>query len=71
MTFVLPNRDDANQPPLIAIKHFTAEANPLELLHSPIHVTSLKLDGLVINVAPKGEAANETADKPKQPPPSG
>ncbi len=65
--FVLPNRD-TDQPPLIAIKHFVAEANPLGLLRTPIHVTWLKLDGLVINVAPKGEKPAETADKPKQPP---
>ncbi len=52
--FVLPNRDE-NQPPLIAIQHLVAIADPLELLRAPIHVTSLKLDGLVIKVAPKGE----------------
>jgi hypothetical protein len=65
--FVLPNQD-ANQPPFIAIKHFVAEANPLELLLSPIHITSLKLDGLVINVPPKREAtANGGSAKPKRP----
>ena len=64
--FVLPNRDEVNQPPFITIKHFTAEANPLELLRSPIHVHSLKLDGLVINIAPKGQKPAESADKPKK-----
>ncbi len=65
--FVLPNRDAENQPPFIAIKHFVAYANPLGLLRSPIHVTSLKLDGLVINVAPKSESASENKAKPKKP----
>ena len=63
---MLPNHDDAGQPPLIAIKHFTAEANTLELLRSPIHIHSLKLDGLVITVAPKSEAAKEREAKPKR-----
>jgi hypothetical protein len=67
--FVLPNRDPENQPAFIAIKHFTAEADPLELWRSPIHIHSLKLDGLVITIAPKSEAAkeNENKDKPKKP----
>jgi hypothetical protein len=64
--FVLPNRDVVNQPPFIAIKHFTAEANPLELLHGPIHVHSLKLQGLVINIAPKSESGGEGNAKPKK-----
>jgi hypothetical protein len=59
--FVLPNRDK-DQPPFIAIKHFVAVANPLELLRAPIHVTSLKLDGLVINIAPKGAQPPEEAN---------
>jgi len=53
--FELPNRDAEQQTPFIAIKHFVAEASPLGLLRSPIHVTSLKLDGLVINIPPKSE----------------
>ena len=51
--FVLPNRDE-NLPPFIAIKHFVAKADPLQLLRSPIHVSSLTLEGLVINTPPKG-----------------
>ena len=65
--FVVPNVDEATQLPLIAIKHFTAEANPLGLLLSPIHRHSLKLDGLVITVAPKSETAKEANPKPKKP----
>lgn len=64
--FVLPNRDAVNQPPFIAIKHFTAEANTLELLRGPIHVHSLKLDGLVITIAPKTEVASESQAQPKK-----
>lgn len=60
-SFALPNRQP-DQPPLIAIKHFTAEANPLELLRTPIHVSSLYLVGLVIKIAPKGE---KLAESPK------
>jgi hypothetical protein len=66
--FVLPNRDAANQPPFITIKHFVAYADPLGLLRSPIHVTSLKLDGLVITVPPKSEATTAESGKPKRPP---
>ncbi len=64
--FVLPNRDAVDQPSFITIKHFVAYANPLGLLRSPIHVTSLTLDGLVINIAPKSEAAKESNAKPKK-----
>jgi hypothetical protein len=64
--FVLPNRDAANQPPFITIKHFIAEANPLELLHSPIHVHSLKLEGLVINIAPKTQPTGAGNAQPKK-----
>ena len=67
--FVLPNQD-ADQPPFIAIKHFVAEANPLELLRTPIHITSLKLDGLVINIPPKSESPNGGSAKPKKIPTS-
>ncbi len=62
--FTLPNRQP-DQPPFIAIKHFTAVANPLELLRTPIHVTSLHLEGLVINIAPKAENPAESP-KPKK-----
>jgi len=64
--FVLPNRDEVNQPPFIAIKHFTATADPLELWRSPIHIHSLKLEGLVITIAPKTESAGENNPKPKK-----
>ena len=52
---VLPNREVAGLPPFLTIKHVTAEAFPLQLLRKPVHLSFVKLDGLVINVPPKGE----------------
>ncbi len=64
--FVLPDRRGADLPPLITVQHITARAAVFELLRSPIHVGWLKLDGLVIQVAPKGEhPAGTAAQKPK------
>lgn len=64
--FVLPNAGDPGLPPFITIKHLTAQANTLELLRSPIHLTWLKLDGLVINVPPKGQKPPEQQPQPKK-----
>ncbi len=52
---VLPDREVAGLPPFFTIKHVTAEAFPLQLLRKPVHLSFVKLDGLVINVPPKGE----------------
>ncbi len=52
---VLPNREIGGLPPFLTIKHLTAEAFPLQLLRKPVHLSWVKLDGLVINVPPKGE----------------
>ena len=51
--FRLPNRGDGDLPPFITIKHFTAQALPLELLRKPVRLSWVKLDGLVIHVPPK------------------
>ncbi len=51
--FVLPNRDGENLPPFLTVRHLTAQALPLELLRKPVHLSWVKLDGLVINVPPK------------------
>ena len=51
--FVLPNRGGPDLPPLITVKHVTVRAGVLELLRTPVHLSWLKLDGLVIQVAPK------------------
>jgi uncharacterized protein involved in outer membrane biogenesis len=53
--FVLPNRDGEGLPPFVTAKHLTAQALPLQLLRRPVHLSWVKLDGLVINVPPKRE----------------
>jgi hypothetical protein len=65
--FVLANRDGKELPPFVTVKHLTAQAMPLELLRKTVHLSWVKLDGLVINVPPKGEkVAGEPVDsKPK------
>lgn len=52
--FVMPNRGDSSLPPFLTVKRFTAQALPLELLRKPVHLSWVKLDGLVIHVPPKG-----------------
>ncbi len=61
--FVLPNRGDSGLPPLITVKHVTIKAGCFELLRTPIHVSSVKLDGLQVNTPPKGTSA--PGKKPK------
>src|SRR5262249_36167413 len=65
--FVLPNAGDAGLPPFIAIKHFTAEPNALELLRSPVHLTWLKMDGLGTNIPPKEKKPPEQKQPQPQP----
>jgi hypothetical protein len=62
--FVLPNRDGEGLPPFVTAKHLTAQALPLQLLRRPVHLSWVKLDGLVINVPPKRE---KLAGEPAQP----
>ncbi len=63
--FVMPNRGDATLPPFLTIKHFTAQALPLQLLRKPVHLSWVKLDGLVIHVPPKHEKSPDEAAIPK------
>ena len=51
--FVLPNRGGPELSPLITAKHLEARAMTLQLLRAPVHLSWLKLDGLVIQVGPK------------------
>ena len=51
--FVLPNRGGPDLPPLITVKHLEARAASLQLVRAPVHLSWLRLDGLVIQVAPK------------------
>jgi hypothetical protein len=62
--FVLPNRFDAQLPPLITVKHLTAKASFFQLLRTPVHLSWLKVDGLVIQVAHKRDGGS-AASKPK------
>ncbi len=64
---MLPNRNHGDVPPLITVKHLTAEANLLELLlRSPVHLSVVKLDGMEIKVAPKRTSQTAAAaQKPK------
>ena len=57
--FVLPNRGGPDLPPLITVKHVTVRAGVFELLRTPVHLSWLKLDGLVIQVAPKRDRPAE------------
>ena len=58
--FVLPNRRGGDVPPLITVKHLAVRANLLQLLRTPVHISSVTLDGLEIKVAPK----RDQHDKP-------
>jgi hypothetical protein len=40
-------------PPLISIRHFSVEANILQILRAPRHVSSVHLIGLELNVPPR------------------
>jgi hypothetical protein len=64
--FRLPNRRDGDVPPFITIKHFTAQALPLELLRKPVRLSWVKLEGLVIHVPPKRDKSPEETAAPKR-----
>jgi hypothetical protein len=63
--FYLPKHGAGDLPPFLTIKHFTAQALPLELLRKPIHLSWVRLDGLVIHVPPKHAKTPEEAAAPK------
>ncbi len=65
--FVLPNRGGPDLPPLITVKHVTVRAGFLELLRTPVHLSWLKLDGLVIQVSPKRDRPPAAAALPTHP----
>ncbi len=64
--FVLPNRGGPDLPPLITVKHVTVRAGVLELLRTPVHLSWLRLDGLVIQVSPKRDRPPAAAVLPSQ-----
>jgi len=42
-------------PPIIAIRHFSVDTGVLGLLHAPRHVEHVHLDGMQLNIPPRGE----------------
>ena len=59
--FVLPYRGRSDVPPLIRVRHLAIEANVLQLLRTPVHLSSVKLDGLEIKVSPKRQSQPKAA----------
>ena len=43
------------------VKHFEVRAGVMELLRKPVHLSYLRLEGLQINVGPKGSPASQPA----------
>jgi hypothetical protein len=62
--FVLPNRDGEDLP-FVTVRHLIAEALPLQLLRRPVHLSWVRLDGLVISVPPKHDNAPGGPSQPK------
>lgn len=50
--FVLPNRRGSDVPPLITVKHLEVSAALPQLLRTPLHISNVKLEGMVITVPP-------------------
>jgi uncharacterized protein involved in outer membrane biogenesis len=63
--FVLPSPRGPGNPPFLTIQHLIAEAQPLQLTRRPVHLSWVKLEGMVIQVPPKREKTPEEAAKPK------
>jgi len=60
----------ADTPPILAIKHFSFEVDLGELLDTPKTVNRVTLDGLDIQIPPKGERSSLVSQKsPKEPQP--
>jgi len=56
-------------PPLISIKHFSVEADILEVIRAPRHVSAVHLAGLEINIPPKGQLKPPLKPSPNAPTP--
>ncbi len=63
--FVLPNRNRADLPPLITVRHLTVQTPLFELLRTPVHLSWMKLDGLKIQVIPNRDHAVNTVVNPR------
>jgi hypothetical protein len=64
--FLVPNRGGPGLPPLITVKHLTAQAGLLELLRTPVHISWVELDGLTIQVIPKRDSATGSPVEPRR-----
>ncbi len=58
---IIPGKNAVGLPPLIMVKHFEVRAGVMELLRKPVHLSYLRLEGLQINVGPKGSPASQPA----------
>ena len=57
---VVPIRTGASLPPLITVKHLNLKASVLELLHTPVRIGQVQLEGMEIKVGPKREHKEAT-----------
>ncbi|MGI8991275.1 MAG: AsmA-like C-terminal region-containing protein [Bryobacteraceae bacterium] len=63
---VLRPKGRTDVPPLISIRKFSAEAGLLELVRSPTHVRSTRLEGLKIQVPPSEKRSRPPEPKKKR-----
>jgi|SRR5579862_1468562 len=65
---VLHYKGRTDLPPLISMRRFTAEANLMGILREPAHISRVTLEGLQINVPPRGEAGGDEKGSGKETP---
>ncbi len=63
---VLRRKNRAGEPPLITLGHFDARTSWLKVLRLPHRVTSVRLQGLVIQVPPGDNDENKDQPQPRQ-----
>lgn len=66
--FVLPHRGSPGLPPVITVKHIEARAALVQLLRSPIHLSWLRLEGMVIQVGGNRKGQRPSALAPPSKP---
>ncbi len=62
-----PNPYEAGVQPLIAVQEFRFRTSLLSLFHSPMHVDTVYVKGLELNIPPKGERQQMTSMGSKTP----
>ena len=60
-----PNIDEPGVQPLIGVEEFRFQTGLLSLLRSPMHVHSVRLRGLVLNIPPGGQREEMQGMEPK------